>query len=165
MLRIEGKTHITKAEIERREAAEKALQTGETFTELPEVAADEIAHAEFLRLKELYDGNNYVDALDTQIINRYCLEVSGLAAQRKMIDDIKGDIDNAADIAQRTKLYELLNRTQIAMAKSKDMLLKLEDRLFLNPATRIKAAPKLPKSQGIDPNEAALIAAGFGDIL
>jgi hypothetical protein len=39
------------------------------------------------------------------------------------------------------------------MAKSLDALLKLEDRLFLNPVSRIKNVPKTPKEKGKkDPN-------------
>jgi hypothetical protein len=36
------------------------------------------------------------------------------------------------------------------MAKSKELLLKYEDRLFLNPATRVKAIPKQPEKKATE---------------
>lgn len=142
LLRVEGASHLSKAELDRREAAEKALQASGTFAELPAVSQDITAHTEFLRLKKLFADIAFVGALDTQIINRYCLEVSGLAAQRQRITDIRNDLENTDDLAERIKLYELQNRAQIALGKIEDRLLKLEDRLFLTPIARIKAIPK-----------------------
>jgi hypothetical protein len=101
---------------------EKALYTGTTFKESPAVKADPVAHKEFLRLKKLYKNIEFVDGLDEQMINRYCLLIS-----------------------QEQKLME--SDDFLALHKTREMILKLEDRLFLNPVSRIKAIPKKPPEE------------------
>ena len=122
LLKIEGKSHRTKKELEHREKAEKSLYTGTTFKESPAVRADPVAHREFLRLKKLYKNIQFVDGLDEQMINRYCLLIS-----------------------QEQKLME--SDDFLALHKTREMILKLEDRLFLNPTARIKAIPKKPPEE------------------
>jgi hypothetical protein len=123
LIKLEGnKDRRTKAELEFREKAEKALYTGTTFKESPAVKADPVAHREFLRLKKLYKKIQFVDGLDEQMINRYCLLVS-----------------------QEQKLME--SDDFLALHKTREMILKLEDRLFLNPVSRIKAIPKKPPEE------------------
>jgi len=122
LLKIEGKSHRTKKELEHREKMEKALYTGTTFKESPAVKADPVAHKEFLRLKKLYKNIEFVDGLDEQMINRYCLLIS-----------------------QEQKLME--SDDFLALHKTREMILKLEDRLFLNPVSRIKAIPKKPPEE------------------
>ena len=122
LIKLEGKSHRTKAELEHREKMEKSLYTGTTFRESPAVKADPVAHREFLRLKKLYKNIQFVDGLDEQMINRYCLLIS-----------------------QEQKLME--SDDFLALHKTRDMLLKLEDRMFLNPAARIKSIPKKPPEE------------------
>ena len=122
LIKLEGKSHRTKAELEHREKMEKALYTGTTFRESPAVRADPVAHREFLRLKKLYKNIQFVDGLDEQMINRYCLLIS-----------------------QERKLME--SDDFLALHKTREMILKLEDRLFLNPVSRIKAIPKKPPEE------------------
>jgi len=123
LIKLEGKSHRTKAELEHREKMEKALYTGTTFRESPAVKADPVAHKEFLRLKKLYKNIQFVDGLDEQMINRYCLLIS-----------------------QEQKLMES-GDDFVALHKTREMILKLEDRLFLNPVSRIKAIPKKPPEE------------------
>lgn len=130
LLKLEGKSHRTKKELDTREKAEKALYTGTKFKESPAVRADPLAHKEFLRLKKLYKEIQYVDGLDERIINRYCMLVSQENAIQEMINTSKHDIE-------KIELYKEINKTR-------DALLKLEDRLFLNPTARVKAIPKNP---------------------
>lgn len=131
LIKLEGnKDRRTKAELDHREKMEKALYTGMNFKESPVVKSDPIAHKEFLRLKKLYKQIEYVDGLDEQIINRYCLLVSQEQSIHDMI--LKSSFD-----AEKIELYKQINKTR-------DSLLKLEDRLFLNPTARVKAIPKTP---------------------
>ncbi|MFS0820768.1 P27 family phage terminase small subunit [Bacillus sp. 1P02SD] len=131
LIKLEGnKDRRTKAELEHREKMEKALYTGTNFKESPVVKADPVAHKEFLRLKKLYKKIEYVDGLDEQIINRYCMLVSQENAMQEMIVKTKHD-------GEKIDLFKAINKTR-------DALLKLEDRLFLNPTARVKAIPKAP---------------------
>ena len=68
----EGKSHRTKAELEARAKAEKALLSGEKLKERDSVKADENAHAEFKRVSRLLAAIDKADALYTAIVNRYC---------------------------------------------------------------------------------------------
>lgn len=121
LIKLEGKSHKTKKEIEFREKAEKSLYTGVEFKASPEVERDPVAYAEFLRLKDLYSKIKFVDALDEQIINRYCLLIS----KEKMLSQVEE--------LHKNELYKL-----------RELLLKLEDRLLLNPVSRMRAIPKTP---------------------
>ena len=141
---LEGKSHRTKKEIEHREKMEQAVYTGQLFKESAEVRADPVAHKEFTRLKRLYSHIQFVDGLDESVINRYCLELSNL----KGMDDRRERLDKMADEAKedkdRLRAFEMLSRLDAAESRCKDLLLKYEDRLFLNPTSRLKAIPKKP---------------------
>jgi phage terminase small subunit len=134
LIKLEGnKDHRTKKELDFREKAEKALYTGTKFKESPAVKSDPVAHKEFLRLKKLYKDIEYIDGLDEQIINRYCLLVS----QEHQLNEM---IRNAESNEEKIGLFQEVNKTRV-------MLLKLEDRLFLNPTARVKAIPKQPPDE------------------
>ena len=149
LLRMEGKGHRTKAEMDYRERGEKAMKTGREFKVSPLVKKDKIAHSEFLRLKRLFSKmeTELVDALDQQIINRYCLEVSNTYTLQEMLLQLSSDLENAESMEDRMELYSQIRSTNTAMTKNKELLLKYEDRLFLNPASRIKAIPKTPPKE------------------
>ncbi|MCM3589637.1 hypothetical protein M4D58_03205 [Brevibacillus borstelensis] len=147
LLKLEGKSHRTKKELLHREKAEKSLYTGTTFKESPAVKADPVAHREFLRLKKLYKSIEFVDGLDEQIINRYCMLISQEHALAKMMERMRMDIDQVEDVEDRMRIYESIAGVTDKVMKTRDMLLKLEDRLFLNPTARIKSIPKMPAEE------------------
>lgn len=141
-----NKDRRTKAELEFRKQAEKNLYTGENFVESKQVKADTTAHKEFLRLKRLYSKVAYVDALDQQIINRYCLEITNQYKLQELLDKMESNIDDCENLETKDiiQLYKSINSVLSNINKSKDLLLKYEDRLFLNPTSRIKSVPKKP---------------------
>lgn len=150
LLRLEGRGHRTKAEMAYRERGEKALKTGKRFQVSPQVKADKIAHAEFLRLRRLFSRMELelVDALDQQVINRYCLEVSNTYTLQEMMARLDGELNKEdLEFVDRLKVYDLIHKANVAVAKNKELLLKYEDRLFLNPAARIRAVPKTPPKE------------------
>ncbi|OJF16695.1 MAG: hypothetical protein A6D91_11210 [Bacillaceae bacterium G1] len=147
MIKLEGKSHRTKAELEFREKAEKSLYTGTTFKESPAVKADEVAHKEFKRLKKLYKNIQYVDGLDEQIINRYCLLISQEQALQKLVERMNEDVENCQSFEDRVELYKAISGTVARLTQIRNMLLKIEDRLFLNPTARVKAIPKKPPDE------------------
>jgi hypothetical protein len=143
----EGKSHRTKAELNVRKSAEKALYTGVTFKEQQQVKDNQIAHIEFLRLKKLYGKISYVDALDQNIINRYCLEVAAIYDYQSHIDRMNKDLELTEKVAERLSIYEMIGKTYDRMNKSKALLLKYEDRLLLTPSGRMRAIPKTPPQE------------------
>lgn len=150
---IEGKSHRTKEEIQYREEQEKKLRTGKKFQASKDVKADPEAYAEFKHLRKLFDGIIYVEGLDETFINRYCLLY---AETKRMEEQLKGLEDKAAD--EDLDFKETLNLAKTIMGldkqlmKRRDMLMHMEDRMFLNPTSRIKAIPKKPpKEEDEDP--------------
>lgn len=150
LLKQEGKSHRTKKELEHREKAEKSLYTGVAFKESPAVKFDPIAHKEFLRLKKLYKKIQYVDGLDEQIINRYCMLISQEVKLQKIMDSMSLDIEQCEEFEDRMEIYKNINGMTTKLNQTRDMLLKLEDRLFLNPTTRVKSIPKTPPDEKKD---------------
>jgi len=137
--------HRTKAEKKIRSECEKKLQTDLKIVAFTETKNNIEAYKIFRSLKKIYNQIEFVDGCDNFTINRYCV----LSAECKSIElqyaKVEKDIDEAAEVMQRIDLYKILSNFEFALNKKRDMLLKLEDRMFLNPASRIKSVPKKPK--------------------
>lgn len=73
IIRLEGRSHRTKAELRVREKSEKSLLTGVTLKEAKEVKENEVAHKEFLRIVKLLKKIEKNDDLYGAVINRYCI--------------------------------------------------------------------------------------------
>lgn len=143
-----NKRHLTKKEIEHREKIEKSLYTGEELEPNEKVQADTFALAKFNKLKYLYSKmkSQYVDGLDSEMVNQYCLLLSEIDMLQNMIKRALDEND--------ISLYVTLDNKLI---KKTELSIKLEDRLFLNPAARIKAIPKTPPEETeVDPMQAYL---------
>lgn len=149
---------LTKRQIEHREKAEKSLYTGMTFLESPAVKSDLVAHREFGRLRKLYKSIQYIDGLDEQIINRYCMLISQEQALARMAERMQMDIEEVETYEDRLMIYQYIAGVTDKVMKTRDMLLKIEDHLFLNPSGRIRAIPKKPNpiDGPLDPMEALL---------
>ena len=158
LILLEGKSHRTKAEIEYRKQAEETLYTGENFKETKQVKNNKVAHTEFLRLKRLYSKISFVDALDEQVINRYCLEISNQFRLEELLDKLEDKLDDA-DIEPKhlISLAKSISSILSNINKSKELLLKYEDRLFLNPAGRMRSIPKTPPKKEEKTGMAALL--------
>lgn len=145
LIKLEGnKDRRTKAELEHREKMEKKLQTGTLFREEPATKADPVAHKEFLRLRKLYKEIEFVEGLDQATINRYCQ----LKGQEDFLQDlyvqVKNSIDAAKQVSKKMALYEDMKDIITKQNQVRDKMLKLEDRLFLNPVSRMRSIPKKP---------------------
>ena len=109
VLKAEKKSHRSKAELKQREQGEKELLSGVEFVERPEVAANEFAHKEFLRVSELMQTIGKNDALYEVIVNRYCIlqaECSNLEERRDALFDVdfKASMDLDKLIQQKRKM-------------------------------------------------------------
>lgn len=76
VIKSEGRSHRTKAELEQRRKGEEALMTGVPLREHPEVKSCERAHTEFKKINNLLKKIGKNDALFEGVINRYCILVS-----------------------------------------------------------------------------------------
>ncbi|MCL6557389.1 MAG: hypothetical protein K6U74_01060 [Firmicutes bacterium] len=122
--------HLTKAEIEKRKAVQ--IKTGQrTFKASEQVMTDPVALAKFKQLKKLFKDIEFVEGLDENLINRYCLTYSQL-------QDL---LEYRAATAGALGFDEML-KLDARIDKKQDLLIKMEDRMFLNPVARLKNVPK-----------------------
>jgi hypothetical protein len=66
---------------------------------------------------------------------------------QKIIDRMSEDIDNCEEFEDRLEVYKAVSNTTTKINQTREMLLKLEDRLFLNPTARVKSIPKTPEEK------------------
>jgi phage terminase small subunit len=164
---IDGKTHLTKAEIERRQ--ENEIKIGDTRLIPPEfVREDARAFAKWKELKKIYEVNKEFDLVssgDIGHIARYCQthsEYLNLIDHRRVIADMKSFKWEEEDAIQHEFEEKLEGRAAARMWKKVEYLLSfdglldvdrsinqkmaalvaMEDRLFLNPLSKIKVIPK-----------------------
>lgn len=77
-LRLEGKSHKTKAELAQREQAEQAWRTGWPIECTDEIKADPVAMAEFERVTAILTVYGTNDELFGNRVRRYCTTTSEL---------------------------------------------------------------------------------------
>lgn len=139
---LEGKNTIRRQNkyIDDRINHENKMNIGKkVFKPSEEVLKDSIALKQFKRITKIYKEFEFVSDVDNDIINRYCLLCSDL-------DEIyakKREIERCPRYDTLTKC-ELLNKSKIMSdyLKMLDLKLKYEDKLFLNPAARLRSLPK-----------------------
>ncbi len=148
-----NRRHLTNDEIESRSEHEASIRSGvRNFKASEQVMKNMVALNQFKKLKRLFRCIKCIEGMDENIINRYCLLFAEAEALEKLLLTMNDDVDNCEDFNDRLSLYKAISGTQAGLNKSRDMLLKIEDRLLLNPTSRIKNVPPMPKKQGEDPN-------------
>ena len=111
------KGHRTKAEKAIRAKAEKALLTGTTMKENPEVKASPIAHKEFTRIKKLLKAIHKDDDLSGNIINTHCL----LHAECKEFEELKRRL--YGDLGELLEAHKKQDIDFLGYVEHKDKLL------------------------------------------
>ena len=148
-----NKRHLTKEEIASRQKQERKLRSGaKSYKPSAQVEADPVALELFKKLKKLYKSIEFVEGLDEMIINRYCLLSSQAEAIERLLVGMNEDVDKCEEIGDRIALYKAISGAMSGLNRLRDMLVKLEDRLFLNPTARIKNVPKRESKKEVDPN-------------
>lgn len=155
--------HLTKAEIQRRKSAEIKVKS-HTFKASEEVMADQRALQEFKRLKKLYKEIEFVGSLDEHLINQYCMSVSELddlvfelSRCRANLREIDEFDEGPAEKRKEAMGSVLVLGTEIRMKRQE--IVRLGDRLYLNPVSRTKNVPK--KQEEKPPSTAQRM---FGDV-
>ncbi len=171
ILKAEGKSHRTKAELEKRKKGEEALSTGTELRERPEVKNNSVAHKEFLRINKLLKNIEKNDAIYEAVINRYCLlqsECVDLEKKRescyqliiklderfdKEIDKTPGE-ERAKLIRSYSKSYNDLLKSLLAcdsqIQTKRRMLLDIEKENIMTIAAALRSIPK-EVDEGDDP--------------
>lgn len=159
-----GKKHLTKAEIEQRKKSEIKLGT-KNFKCPKFVKNDKEAYKKWKELikdyKEAAEENiEIISSTDLGLLAKYCKTFSEylkLLDRRDKIDNIDFIFDEdhvvEKEIGEKAKedLFKKINyiistegilKLETAVNKKMDMLIKMEDRLFLNPLAKVKNVPK-----------------------
>ena len=174
----EGKSHRTKAELEARAKAEKALLSGEKLKERASVKADENAHAEFKRVSRLLAAIDKADALYTAIVNRYCELYSEtvmlsevVTSCKRIIDVISCKVEELEDSededpdtllsisAALSKALSSLNSADSKIMTKRKMMLDIEKECCMTVSAALRTIPKEPDTADAD----ALVRALNGD--
>jgi hypothetical protein len=148
------KGHRTKAEIETRKEAEKALLTGTPLKEWNNTKNNKTAHKEFLRIKKLLQAINKDDGLHESVINRYCLiiaECNDFEEKReKFYNNLEALEDKSSDmeIVDYFKLQAQMQKNIIDLDKQvqakRKMLLDIEKENIMTIASALRSIPKKP---------------------
>lgn len=159
VLKTEGKSHRTKAELNQRKKAEESLSTGVALKERSQVKNNPIAHKEFARLNKLLKSIGKNDAIYEPIINRYCMlqaECCDLESKREKIFDQAQRLEkkleelgqNAtfADLRDVTGNIASIYGAMIALDKQvqtkRKMLLDIEKENIMTIAAALRSIPK-----------------------
>lgn len=163
----EGRSHRTKAEMQQRADAEKALVTGKKLTERREVKENPIAHREFQRVSKLLAAIKKNDALYEPIINRYCMLQAECADLTEMKDAFRGSREElreeyeAGGIGDGTpgglspsQYYKLLATMQgniLALDKQiqskRKMIFDIEKECAMTISAAMRSIPKKPEQE------------------
>jgi phage terminase small subunit len=175
ILQATGKKHLTKAEIEARKQAEIKLGKDD----LKKVVAPDYVKnniVAFDKWKSLINeykeaAKNNIEILtstDIEVLAKYCIthsEYLALIDRRNRVDDLDfvminyGPEESKKIKGERRKslneYYRIdhILKLETAINKKHDLLIKLEDRLFLNPLAKIKNVPKPQKEKPNNPME------------
>ncbi|QIB68608.1 hypothetical protein Ami103574_04410 [Aminipila butyrica] len=159
VLVTEGKSHRTKAELDKRKKGEDALATGTALKERPEVKRNPTAHKEFSRINKLLLAIEKNDAIYEPVINRYCMmqaECLDLEVKRekiydqaqkleKMLDDLGSDVEFdelRAVISDLGKIYGAMLAIDKQVQSKRKMLLEIEKENVMTIAAALRTIPK-----------------------
>jgi len=168
LLKMEGKSNKTKAELKQRKQAEESSLTGVALKERPEVKDNPIAHEEFLRVRRLLRIIEKNDDIYGPVINRYCLLqaecIEFEEKKEKYYDLIEklGDEngaamsnmdpqDRAAHLIEYTKSIDRLSRNIINLDKQiqtkRRMLFDIEKENIMTISSALRNIPKQVKEE------------------
>ena len=175
LILAKGKSHhLTKAVVEQRKAAE--IKTGTKALRCPDYVKNDVnAFKRWKEIIKIYKDVDFVSSGDVGFLGRYCMahaEYMELLKRKKRINSISEDPDEVEDYIQdgerfdnrvQKQLLDMIStdailRLETAINKKMDLLIKMEDRSFLNPLAKVKNIPK--KEEPKQKDEAAYL---FGD--
>lgn len=166
LLQIEGKKHLTKKEIESRKESE--IHFGDHKLKCPEfVKSDLAAYKKWKEITRLYNDFDFVSSGDSGLLARYCKSFSEyqdlLCSYQRIkeihydMEELDSELDNEYENDNEEKrcfsykvkkqLRDMISINALlsiesAINKKMDILIKMEDRLFLNPLSKVKSIPK-----------------------
>jgi len=173
-----NKRRLTKAEIKQRQESEIKLGGKELLCPAY-VKNDTVAFSKWRELKNLFKDIDFISSSDVTLIGRYCKtfsEYQMLLKSYQCVSEIHYDCEELDEFLDsrdeddnvlfaykvKKQLRDLFSigailTIETAINKKMDLLIKMEDRLFLNPLAKVRNVPKKEKVE-VDAD-----AAMFGD--
>jgi len=163
LIKLEGRAHRTKAELETREKAEKQLLTGRKMKAWPEVRENELAKKEFNRVKKLLEIIGHNDALHEAVINRYCLLTAECKQIEKTIEQLRGElvelaearqndeIDFMAYLEEKGNIHNRIIAWDKKLMDKRKMLLQIEKENIMTIMAALRSIPKQPEKEQESP--------------
>jgi phage terminase small subunit len=162
---------LTKEEMERRKNSE--IKLGERKLRCPDYVKNDVeAYKKWKEIMKIYKDIDFVSSGDIGLLGRYCKTFSEYHVLQKAYQrtsDIHYDSSELEEAIDGTYYDEESDKDKVlfsfkvkkqlrdlfsigallsietAINKKMDMLIKMEDRLFLNPLAKIKNIPQKPK--------------------
>jgi phage terminase small subunit len=163
---------LTKAEIEARKQSEIKLGKSDLKNIQPPdyVKLDVVAYSKWQSAMKNYreaarNGIEILSTSDVEVLAKYCITYSeylALIERRKRVDEL--DFVSLRDDSRKIRgpkrkaMNEVLRLKEVlsietAINKKHEILIKLEDRLFLNPLAKVKNVPKPVRKAPVNPME------------
>jgi phage terminase small subunit len=150
LIKAKGKSnHLTKAEIAARKAAEVKLGASDLSKVQPPTFVKNDVTA-FNHWKQ--HMKEYKDAAKAGIEVLTTADIGQLALYCKTFSEYEGLLTVKSRVTEETTLDDIL-KLETAVNKKMDMLIKMQDRLFLNPLARVKNVPKREQKKPDNPME------------
>lgn len=163
LIKLEGKSHRTKAELELREKAEKQLLTGQKMKAWPEVRENELAKKEFNRVKKLLEIIGHNDALHEAVINRYCLLTAECKQIEETIEQLRrelvelaearqnGEIEFTEYLQEKGNIHDRIIAWDKKLMDKRKMLLQIEKENVMTIMAALRSIPKQPEEKKESP--------------
>ena len=154
--------HLAKEVIEQRKAAE--IKTGTQVLRCPNYVKNDVnAFKKWKEIIKVYKDVDFISSGDTGLLGRYCMAFSEylkLLEQKKRIENFEISYERLSEHFDAELLDGLdsffrfgpVMQLDSAINKKMDMLLKMEDRSFLNPLAKVKNIPKKEAQTPADPD-------------
>ena len=164
VLQAEGKSHRTKAELEKRKKEEAAFATGTPLKEKLETKKNMVAHKEFQRITKLLTEIGKCDALYENIINRYCMIYAECRSYEEMRESLMTDYSHLANmydeglleflvyVEKKNGITGSINAIDRQLQTKRKMLMDIEKENIMTVASVLRNIPKTE-----DPEEDPLL--------
>lgn len=171
---VEGRTNLTKQEIELRRKGEQAVLTGESIRENQIVSENERAHEIFLRIRNLLRRIDKNDAIYENVINRYALmlaETEELVEKREVFFQGIEKLDKAyenkeIEAKEYFRLLAQMQKSCLDCDKQVDskrrMLINIEKENLMTVAAALRSVPKQVNDSEEQDEMSQLLSRGRG---
>ena len=177
IIQARGRTHLTKKEIDAKKTSEFKLGSDdiEKITPPPFVKNDLVAYGYWKGIIKEYknaakNGIEVLKSSDTGLLSMYCKTMADyerLLKSYQSIDRIAFDCDKLDDYIEDTDEFnngvknqlramisvDGLLRIETAINKKLSVLMTMQDRLFLNPLSKVKNVPKKQEALPANPTD------------